>query len=195
MGELVSAVQKCLQLSSEGHCSKGPHGAIATWDVSKVTDTSRLFYKASSFNADISKWNVSHVTNMSYMFAGAASFNADISNWNVSNVASMAFMFHGATSFNANISMCELPRVVEISCMFCGATSFGGNYSKWDKILSNIKLLKLRAKSTNDDSILGTTSETITTNTKWSTQSQSIQSSTQLINNNDVYTCAGFAIL
>ena len=87
--ELVSAVRKCLQLSPDGHCPKGPHGAIATWDLSKVTDTSRLFYKASSFNADISKWNVSHVTDMSFMFAGATSFNADISHWNVSNVVSM----------------------------------------------------------------------------------------------------------
>jgi len=192
--ELVSAVQKCLQLSSEGHCSKGPHGAIATWDVSKVTDTSRLFYKASSFNADISKWNVSHVTDMSYMFAGATSFNADISNWNVSNVATMASMFHGATSFNANISTWELPRLVEISCMFCEAKSFNGNFSKWDAILSKIKLLKLRDKSTDDDTASHTAPEIIISNTKSSTSStQSIESNTQLLNIN-IYTCLALAV-
>ena len=189
--ELVSAVQKCLQLSPEGHCSKSSHGPIATWDVSKITDTNRLFFKASSFNADISKWNVSQVTDMSYMFAGATSFNTDISNWNVSNVVNMRSMFHGAASFNANISTWELPRLVEISCMFCEAKSFNGNFSKWDAILSKIKLLKLRDKSTNDDTVSQTAPEIIIKSS--TSNSQSVQSNTQLLNIN-VYTRLALAI-
>jgi surface protein len=184
--ELASAVRACLQLSPEGDCSKGPHGPIGTWDVSKITDMSWLFYEASSFNADISKWDVSHVTDMRYMFAGAESFNADISNWDVSHVATTASMFYGAITFNTDISKWDMSRVMDISCMFCGAKSFGANFSKWDAILSNINL---HAKSTNNDAVSGTASETITPSAK------SIRSNTESINKDDVYTCVAFAIL
>ena len=36
--------------------------------TSKVTDMSRLFWGASSFNQNISSWDVSNVTNMQQMF-------------------------------------------------------------------------------------------------------------------------------
>ena len=53
------------------------------------------------FNGDISKWDVSKVTNMSRMFYGSK-FNGDISKWDVSNVVSMKEMFDGSY-FNQNI--------------------------------------------------------------------------------------------
>ncbi len=34
------------------------YGEINTWDVSKITDMSNMFY-SSKFNGDISKWNIS----------------------------------------------------------------------------------------------------------------------------------------
>ena len=40
------------------------YGQIATWDVSKITDMSRLFEYKSTFNADIGSWSVGRVTNM-----------------------------------------------------------------------------------------------------------------------------------
>ena len=54
--ELKAAVDECLKLSPQGDCTDGPHGPIGEWDVSRVTDMSRLFYDAQDFNADISKW-------------------------------------------------------------------------------------------------------------------------------------------
>ena len=79
--ELVKAVESCLQLSPQGECSNDPHGPIGEWDVSSVTDMSRIFSEANSFTGDISKWDVSGVTTMAGMFHGAASFNGDISKW------------------------------------------------------------------------------------------------------------------
>ena len=38
-------------------------------------------------------------TNMSYMFFRASSFQSDLSGWNVSAVTNMGRMFHGASSF------------------------------------------------------------------------------------------------
>ena len=97
--ELIRAVDNCLRLKMlpKGVCS------IAEWDVSRVTDMSRVFYNAKSFNEDISKWNVLNVRGMSAMFQGATSFNRDISKWKVSGVGNMNSMFRNAASFKQNL--------------------------------------------------------------------------------------------
>ena len=43
------------------------------------------------FNQDISKWDVSKVTNMSGMFLRATRFNQDIGSWDVSQVLICSF--------------------------------------------------------------------------------------------------------
>ena len=101
--QLKNAVDACLKLSPKGICPKGPHGAIATWDVSRVTDMSRMFAHAKVFDSDISKWDVSRVNNMRSMFLGATSFNGDLSRWDVSNVNDMRGMFLGATVFKRQL--------------------------------------------------------------------------------------------
>ena len=127
---------------------------ISSWDVSNVTDMSRMFkrkngeadadlldsfdyYAYGSFNQDISKWDVSNVTGMSGMFSDATSFNQDISSWNVFNVYSMTGMFRNATSFNQDISSWELKTITNdgvklMSSMFSGATSFNQDLSSWE---------------------------------------------------------------
>ncbi|PPE05677.1 BspA family leucine-rich repeat surface protein [Mesoplasma corruscae] len=117
---------------------------IENWDISKVTNMSRMFENASNFNGDISNWDTSKVTDMSYMFNNASSFNYDISNWDTSNVIKMTYMFSRAKTFNQNISDWNISKVDKIYCMFMNAESFnqdlltkivekdGKTYLAWD---------------------------------------------------------------
>ena len=58
--------------------SKNPFNQnISQWDVSNVTDMSRMF-RNSRFDGDISQWDVSNVTDMSGMFRNSR-FDGDIS--------------------------------------------------------------------------------------------------------------------
>ena len=51
------------------------HGEPNTWDVTRVTNMSSLFWNMKTFNAPIDQWNTSQVTNMRHMFCLASSFN------------------------------------------------------------------------------------------------------------------------
>ena len=53
--ELANAVNTCLRLLPKGACSHVPHGPIGEWDVSRVTDMTRVFSNAKLFRGDISK--------------------------------------------------------------------------------------------------------------------------------------------
>ncbi|KAG7341050.1 fibronectin domain containing protein [Nitzschia inconspicua] len=71
---------------------------INKWDVSKVTDMSRLFEDNKKFNENIGSWDTSNVTNMEKMFCGAEIFSQDIGSWDVSNVTNMRSMFFMLTN-------------------------------------------------------------------------------------------------
>ena len=101
--QLKSAVVSCLKLSQRGACFDSPHGPIENWDVSRITDMSRLFLGAKSFDADISKWDVSRVKDMRDMFLDASSFNGDLEKWDVSNVKDMSGMFGGTSLFKRKL--------------------------------------------------------------------------------------------
>ena len=106
--------------------------ATDTPDLSGVTDMSRMFYGASSFNGDLSSWDVSSVTDMNNMFLGASSFNGDISSWDVSSVTDMDYMFIAAHAFNGDLSPWDVSSVTDMYSMFSGAFSFNGDLSSWD---------------------------------------------------------------
>jgi len=118
--------------------AKTKYGHISDWDVSKVTDMSKMFQR-SSFNQDISKWDVSNVTDMDNMFLGA-SFNQDIGEWDVSNVTNMNRMFMQAKSFNQDIGKWDVSKVTNMEKMFHHpypkSASFNQDISKWD--VSNV---------------------------------------------------------
>ena len=107
-------------------------GDLSSWDVSGVTKMSGMFSDTTSFNGDISSWDVSRVTDMDSMFLSAASFNGDLSSWNVSGVTDMDSMFFETRSFNGDLSAWDVSGVTEMFAMFHDATSFNGDISAWD---------------------------------------------------------------
>ena len=109
---------------------------IGSWNVSNVTDMSRMFDGANAFNQPIGSWNVSNVTDMSYMFAGAGAFNQPIGSWNVINVTNMVYMFYDATAFNQPIGSWNVSNVTDMSFMFAGAGAFNQPIGSWN--VSNV---------------------------------------------------------
>ena len=105
-------------------------------DLSNVTDMSRMFTDASSFNYPIGNWDVSTVTNMSALFFGASSFNQDIGSWNVGNVTDMSDMFRVASVFNQNIGSWNVSSVTNLRNMFFDAVVFDQDIGNWN--VSNV---------------------------------------------------------
>ncbi|EHO11642.1 bacterial surface protein 26-residue [Myroides odoratimimus CIP 101113] len=108
------------------------NGDLSKWDVSKVTDMQYIFSGASSFNGDLSKWNVSSLKNMQSMFHAAVAFDGDLSQWNVSSATNMIQVFAYAMSFNRDLSRWNVSNVTDMQSMFLGASSFNRDLSKWN---------------------------------------------------------------
>jgi surface protein len=106
--------------------------SLDKWNVSKVTNMSSMFDGASSFNQPLNDWNVSKVTNMSGMFYRASSFNQSLNDWDVSKVTNMCFMFYGESSFNQPLNNWNVSKVTNMSGMFKGASSFNQPLNNWN---------------------------------------------------------------
>ena len=102
---------------------------ISSWDTSRVTNMSYMFYDMSGslFNQDIGKWNTSSVTIMQGMFTRTLAFNQNIGSWNVSSVTGMWGMFGGASAFNQDISSWNTSKVTDMGHMFANASAFNQN--------------------------------------------------------------------
>ena len=108
------------------------HGPIDKWNVSQVTNMSKLFYEKDTFNYELSNWDVSGVTDMRGMFAYANSFDQDLSKWDVSRVTNMAAMFRDARVFNQDLSKWDVSQVINMKAMFRHAQAFKQDLSDWD---------------------------------------------------------------
>jgi surface protein len=108
------------------------YGHISTWDTSRVTDMSWLFYNKGSFNDDISSWDVSNVTKMQVMFSSATSFNKPLNKWNVSSVQNMTAMFSNASAFNQSLDNWDVSNVMNMTGLFMAATSFNQSLATWN---------------------------------------------------------------
>ena len=97
---------------------------IANWDVSKVTDMSRLFHAQHlpNFNANISNWNTSSATTMFATFYEAHAFNQPLS-WDTSKVTNMNSMFCRAYKFDQPLSF-DTSKVTNMGGMFWDASVF-----------------------------------------------------------------------
>lgn len=132
-----AAVKWCKQ---KGTTIYPVYGPVERWNVSKVTDMSRLFMDYSTFNADISGWDVSKVQNMSYMFCGASDFNQNLSSWDVNRVETMASMFEKAKKFNSRLFAPNPSRLLYAGRMFYEAEAFefdDWNIDEWQRVVSS----------------------------------------------------------
>jgi len=109
---------------------------INNWDVSNVTEGSRMFFN-SNFNSDISAWNVGSVTNMNQMFQSSQFNNSSLYNWDMSAVEDLGQMFY-QSSFNQNIGQWNLSSAISIRYIFASSSSSFNDPSiaLWD--VSNI---------------------------------------------------------
>ncbi len=101
-------------------------------DLSGVTNLSFMFFRAASFNGDVSGWDTSGITDMSYMFTYADIFNQPIGSWDTSGVTDMALMLSGAAAFNQPIGSWDVSNVTDMTRMFAHATSFNQPIDSWD---------------------------------------------------------------
>lgn len=120
------------------------YGAIADWDVSRLTNFAFVFNRAgrassneapldTAFNEDISGWNVSGANTMEGMFSGALNFSQNLSQWDTARVISMKDMFRSAASFNGELLGWNVASVVDFSGMFYLCSSFQGmGLSSWN---------------------------------------------------------------
>ena len=105
---------------------------IGDWDVSRVTDMSRLFANFNTFNEPLTNWDVSNVTTMNYMFEECNSFNQDLSTWNVSNVRDMGYMFKKCSIFDETLSNWDVSNVRDMGGMFRECTNFNQPLDNWN---------------------------------------------------------------
>jgi surface protein len=133
--ELYDAIDSYLEIGSSAEKMYGP---ISWWDVSHVTNMSRIFSvernrAVTLFNADLSGWDTSNAVTMEMAFQGAESFDGDLSSWNVGKVTSMSKMFQNAHKFRGiGLSSWNTSKVQNFNSTFEGADLFDGNLSEWN---------------------------------------------------------------
>lgn len=119
---------------------------LSDWDVSRITNMSKLFLGYAFDNHDIiSNWNVSNVTDMSHMFENS-NFNQSLihSNgtpWNVSAVTNMGYMFLKCHYFNQPFTNAtgitwNVSNVINMTGMFALCPTFNQFIGNWN--VSNV---------------------------------------------------------
>ena len=92
---------------------------LRRWDVSKVTQFSRMFYGQRWFNQPLGEWDVGEAVEMEGMFS-STSFNHPLGGWKVAKVENFTGMFSNAVGFNEARSLGEwtLHPNAKLECMF-----------------------------------------------------------------------------
>ena len=102
---------------------------LSTWDTSKVTDMSEMFYNASSLTSlNLSNLNTSKVIDMGSMFAGCIGLTSlDLSSFRTPVLAAIHYMFAGCQSLvTILVDGFSTRRVSASTDMFYNCTSIVG---------------------------------------------------------------------
>ena len=94
---------------------------LSSFDTSKVTDMSYMFYGMSNLiTLDLSNFDTSKVTGMRAMFDGMSNLTTlDLSNFDTSKVTNMGSMFYGMRNLTSlNLSNFDTSKVTDMSYMF-----------------------------------------------------------------------------
>ena len=135
----------CPRIAGSGTESTLVKVDLSSWDSSKVTDMSSMFYHCKFLTAlDVSNFDTSQVTDMYGMFYDCSSLTAlDVSNFDTSQVTDMSFMLFNCSSLTTIYVGNEWStnKVTKSSYMFQGDTKLVGavsyNSSKVDASMAN----------------------------------------------------------
>jgi surface protein len=117
------------------------NGDISLWNVSNVTDMTRMFYECKNFNCDLSEWDVKKVENMTYMFVNCKNFEGNgLKYRKTNNLINTTGTFKGCIKFNEDISRWDMSEVSSVTEMFYNCENFDKNISDWD--LKSVKEFK-----------------------------------------------------
>ena len=105
---------------------------IGNWDVSKVTDMGGMFQSCYAFNQSLENWKVGNVTNMNSMFSGCMAFNQPLGSWDVSKVTNMGTMFTNCFVFNQSLANWKVSNVTDMAGMFYKCLRFNQELGNWD---------------------------------------------------------------
>ena len=112
-GELHTAVRHFLEgTDAQKAAARTKYGSVMNdWDVSQITDFSRIFANLNTAVPLVDKWDVSKGTTFKHMFDMARfGFNMDLSSWDVS-------------------------RSTDMNCMFCDSRDWNQDVGHWDGML------------------------------------------------------------
>ena len=155
--ELYLAVNEYLVNNSPDTYTAQQYGhPIGTWNVSLVTDFSRLFASdrtaslSVTFNEDITEWDTSRAVDMTGLFDSVEYFNQPIGKWDVSKVLFMDSMFFAATRFNQPLASWNVSSCQSMTQMFQWAMRFNSSIGNWDmSSVQNVDLMFYGASSFN----------------------------------------------
>jgi len=115
------------------------HKKIGEWDVSRVSDFSKLFKNLTDFNEPLNDWVVNSATNMEGMFAACQSFNQPLHKWIVSKVTDMGGMFYECQSFNQPLHKWDVSKVTDMGAMFYQCNELNHSLNDWN--VENVKYM------------------------------------------------------
>ena len=110
------------------------NGELNYWDVSGVSNFSRMFRIASQFNQPLDLWDMSNATDLRTMFGGSL-FNQNVNSWNVSNVTNFINTF-AYCNFNQPLDLwvLNISQPIDMTGMFEANNAFNQNIGSWNTI-------------------------------------------------------------